>query len=194
MSSFEFILVSIAILVGFGISEILGGWGRQIRHRHEVRSYLLQVVASAWLLSLSLRYLWMLWTLQSVEWTYAAFLLVALPALVLALTAHLIRVETESLRRTPREQYFESAPPFYGLLAVFPLFSMANAVYHADHIQALFATAAGPFLLVWPSTIAVCVWLALSRKPGHHWIGLAVLWAETLMLWLRVLTTLDVAR
>ena len=61
MSSFEFILVSIAIVVGLGISEILAGWGRQIRYHREVRPYPLQLVASTYVLALSLRYLWTLW-------------------------------------------------------------------------------------------------------------------------------------
>jgi hypothetical protein len=191
MSSFEFVLVSIAIVLGFGISEILGGWGRQIRHRHDVPSYPLQVVASAWLLSLSLRYLWTLWTLHAAEWTYAGYLLVAVPALLLALAAHLIRVEPESLRRTPREQYFESARPFYGLMAIFPLFGMANALYHAADLQARYGTSTGPFRLVWPVTVAACLWLAYSRRPSHHWVGLALLWASTFLLYFQVLPSLD---
>ena len=35
MDSFEFVQIPVAIVLGFGISEILAGWGHQLRHRHE---------------------------------------------------------------------------------------------------------------------------------------------------------------
>jgi len=191
VSSFEFILVAIAIVVGFAISEILGGFGRQLRYRHEVPSYPLQVVAGAYLLSLSFRYLWMLWGLRGVEWSYPGFLLAASPSLVLALAAHLSRVEVESLRRTPREQYFDVALPFYGLLACFPLLGAANAVYNLTYLEGRFGTATGAFQLVWPLMLATSAWLAVSRRPRDHWIGLGLLWAGTLIAVFRLLPRLD---
>jgi hypothetical protein len=191
VSSFEFVLVSIAIVVGFAISEILGGWGRQLRLRHQVRPYLLQIVASAYLLSVALRFLWTLWSLSGAEWTYLGYVLLALPALVLALAAHLVRVDTESLRRNPREQYFESARPFYGLLASFPIFGMMNALYHAEFLEARFGTSTGLVRVVWPTVIAVDLWLAFSRRPRDHWTGLALLWVGNLLITARVLPALD---
>jgi len=190
VSSFEFVLVSLAIVVGFGISEILAGWGRQLRHRRAVRPYPLQVVASAFLLALSLRYLWTLWSLRTAEWTYRGFVLVALPALVLALAAHLIRSDVEDPRRTPREQYFEIARPFFGLLSVFPIFGAANALYNAAHLQSAYGTATGAFRLVWPMTLGASLWLAVSRSPRHHAIGLAILWAGNVIVSIWILPAL----
>ena len=60
MSAFEFVLVSFAILLGLGISAILAGWGDQVRARHRLRFYPLQIASSAFILYFSLQYLWML--------------------------------------------------------------------------------------------------------------------------------------
>ena len=106
MSVFEFVLVSFAIVVGFGISEVLAGWGQQIRVRHRLAAMPLQIAASALILFLQLRYLWGLWLTQGVEWTFALYLLVAAPAFALAICAHLVRVDTRESAPPVREQYF----------------------------------------------------------------------------------------
>ena len=190
MSSFEFILVSIAIVVGFGISEILAGWGRQLRHRYAVRPYPLQIVASGFVLSLSLRYMWTLWILQGVRWTYLGYLLVFLPALILALSAHLIRVEVESVQRLPRDQYFGSQRPFFLLLAAFPVLGTVNVWYNAEHFRVTYGSLPELFQLVWPVSIAAFVWLAVSRDPRHHWIGWALAWASNVVVSVSVLPAL----
>jgi hypothetical protein len=190
VSSFEFILVSIAIVVGFGISEILAGWGRQLRHRHDVRPYPLQVVASAYLLALSLRYLWTLWIFRGIEWTYAGYLLVAVAGMVVALAAHLTRVEVDDLRRSPRDQYFAAGRPFFLLLAAFPVLGAVNALGNARYLTARFETASGPFAIIWPLALATSLWLAFSRDPRHHWVGWAILWGINVAVSVQVLPTL----
>lgn len=189
MSSFEFILISIAIVVGFGISEVLAGWGRQLRHRYEIRPYPLQVVASAYILSVSLRFLWTTWTLRELQWTYLSYLLIFIPALLIALSAHLIRVDVTGLRRTPREQYFTARRPLFGLLIAFPGFALLNLVYHADYYRALYGTGSN-FQPSLPVAIVGFAWMLFSENPRHHWIGWALVWAANLYISVTVLPTL----
>lgn len=190
MSSFEFILVSIAIVVGLGISEVLADWGRLLRHRHEARPYPLQIVASAFVLALSLRFLWTLWTLRGIEWTYLGYLLVFAPGLALALMAHLTRVELESLRRTPREQYFANRVPLFVMLASFPICGAASSWYHAEYLRASLGSTTGPFRFIWPVMIGTSLWLAHSASPRHHWIGWALIWLTNLAVSALVLPSL----
>jgi len=189
VSSFEFILISIAIVVGFGISEVLAGWGQQLRLRRELHAYPLQIVASVYLLSLSLRFVWNLWALQGVVWTFLGYLLVFLPALVLALSAHLLRVDVLSLRRTPRAQYFAVQRPLFGLLALFPIFAGAGTFYGRVHLQPTFGD---NVLLLGLLPFAVCsfAWMMLSENPRHHWIAWTVVWAVHIAISLMVLPTL----
>lgn len=93
MDSFEFVQIPVAIVLGFGISEILSGWGHQLRHRGEYRVSGLQLVASAYVLLWSFRYLWIQWATRPQVWDYAAYLLSVAPAVVLALAAHVIRFD-----------------------------------------------------------------------------------------------------
>ena len=46
MSEFEFVQVTFAIILGLGVTEILRGVGEQVRARHYLRLYPLQLVAS----------------------------------------------------------------------------------------------------------------------------------------------------
>jgi hypothetical protein len=68
LSPFEFILILIAIVAGFAISEILRAWGVLIRERVPFRSAALYCYATLFLLTIILRYTWLLWDLRSMEW------------------------------------------------------------------------------------------------------------------------------
>ncbi len=94
MDSFEFVQIPVAIVLGFGISEILAGWGHQLRHRHEHPISGLQLLASGYVLMWAFRYLWIQWSSQPEVWDYAAYLLSVAPAVLIALAAHSIRFTT----------------------------------------------------------------------------------------------------
>ena len=176
MSTFEFVLIAIAIVVGFGISEILAGWGRQLRLRNEMDLCPLQLVASAYILALSLRYMWLQWALRSADWDYAGYLLTAAPAVVLALAAQVTKVDlAREGRGTAESQYFESRRPLYALVALFYLSVFLRGTYmpiQGDPWRFFVAIS----LLVF----VVCGWLALSETKAHHWIGLSLLWVAQL--------------
>jgi hypothetical protein len=121
VSSFEFILILIAIVAGFAISEILSSWGQLIQARVGSRQGALYFGASLVLLGYIVRYVWDLWVLRQAEWNFLAFLLTFAPILILALAAYVI-----SAPRVPAPDvlghYLSRARPFYLLLAAFLLF------------------------------------------------------------------------
>lgn len=183
MSSFEFILVSLAIILGFGISEILSGWGEQMRHRRTVRPYPLQIAGSAYVLFASLRYLWLLWGARDAQWTFGAYLLTALPALALALAAYVMRTDPKSPRRSLAEQYFDVSRPFHLLLTTVPILAAVDTALHVRELRSLGAAIATPFVwTVWPIFVASFLVLAWSRSPRVH----GVVWA---LVWLTAATT-----
>jgi len=191
VSSFEFVLVSIAIVLGFGISEILAGWGQMLRHRSEVRPYPLQVVASAYVLYASLRYLWLLWDTRDTEWTYEGYLLTFAPALCLALAAYVVRGDPTSLRHSQKEQYFGAARPLFGLMVGWTAISAINVALHADEVASRSMTVGTPVLLAyWPTFIAVCLFLAWSRSERWHAVGWGFFWLMAIVFSTLLATTL----
>jgi hypothetical protein len=185
VSSFEFVLITIAIVLGFGISEILAGWGRALRHRQEVRPYPLQLAASAYVLYASIRYLWLLWDARDIEWLFLGYLLTFVPALCLALAAYVVRGDPTSLRRSPKEQYFGAARPLFLLLAGWMVISVINVVLwlRAHPGGSPLTESVSP--VVWafrPAFVAACLFLAWSRSPRWHAIGWAFFWGSALVL------------
>ena len=65
-----FCVVALAIIVGFGISQILATWGEVLRRRRDSPVFFLQILASSFILGLSLRYLRGLWLFRSLDWKY----------------------------------------------------------------------------------------------------------------------------
>ncbi len=118
MSSFEFILILIAIVAGLAISEILYSWGRLIQARVNPRQAALYFGASLVLLGYIVRYVWDLWVYRQAEWHFLAFLLAAAPILVLSLAAYVISVPREPVPDV-LQHYLSEARPFYLLLAAF---------------------------------------------------------------------------
>lgn len=97
MTQFEFVQVTIAIILGLGLTDILRNLGEQFRNRSEIEVSWLQVGASCMLLLVILIYnLWGFWGALGVNWTLQLFLLQVAPAIALALSAQLIKVDLSS--------------------------------------------------------------------------------------------------
>jgi len=187
MSAFEFVLVSFAIMIGFAVSEVLAGWGEQIRARDRLRPHALQIASSAFILYFSLQYLWGLWLLRGVDWTFPFFLLVAAPALALALASHITRVDTSS-DVSLREQYFRNSRPVYSLLASFPIVLIAISL-----VPDLRESVPSPIDFVAITIVRLAVFasfvsLAWSRSERFHWVVLLTIWLISIAFMVRLLT------
>lgn len=172
MSAFEFVLILVAIVAGFAISEILATWGRLIRARVPVRQSALFCMASLLLLSLIVRYVWLLWLLRDVEWHFVEFVLRFSPMLVLALAAYVIALPRETVSEIS-EHYFEQARPYFILLALFiVLWSVADLTsVSGQHDESLLAPVQ---VIAWRMVAAGSMLvLAHTISPALHWLLLA---------------------
>ena len=134
MSTFEFILIIVAVVAGFAISEILAAWGRLIRARASLRDSALYCCSSLVLFFLILRYVWLLWGLRDAEWAFYAFVLRLVPMLVLALAAHVIALTQDRVSDVTRS-YFIHARPLYILMAVyFVLLIVADMASFSEYL------------------------------------------------------------
>ena len=164
MSEFEFVQVTVAIILGLGITELLRNIGEQIRRRSKIHLYSLQVAASCLLVFVILRYLWLFWSNLDVSWNLPLFLLTVSPAIALALSAQVIRVDWDSDTQ-PKEQYFENSTATYLFWAAAPLSQLvfdvvSGYVFTEKDVTRLFV-------------IGFLASLGFIKKPTYHWIVLS---------------------
>lgn len=180
MSAFEFVLILVAIVAAFAISEILAAWGGLIRARTSLRRAGLYCCSSLLLFLLIVRYVWLFWGLREAEWQFLAFFFRFLPMLVLALAAHVIALTPKNISDVTGS-YFAQARPLYILLTVyFVLLVVADLVSLSDYLSGNART--GGLSVRYLSSarlIEAAVLLALAhvRRPLIHWAVLLVLLA-----------------
>ena len=194
VSSFEFVLVALAIVIGFGISQILATWGELLRRRRDSPVFFLQILASSYILGLSLRYLWALWLLRSLDWNYGSFLLAAVPALVLALASHLIKLDPDyAPGESSRQQYLRIHRPLGVLLTLVPTAYGLQTVLNFGYFRGQPTdVSGGPIMLfVWSAAIGLFCWIAVSRNLKHHWIAWGMLWLVQIVVSVRVVWSLQ---
>ena len=192
MSEFEFVLVTIAIVAGFAISEILAGWSRPLLARGDAGYSRLRFLASLFLLFLTLRYIWMLWGVRSGEWHFVYFLLVLVPMLLIALAAYVISMPAEAPELDSTEIYFARARPFFlllvGVMISWTLYEWANiAVIQKAYAAETNWTALGGRAVGVPAFL----WLAFAKRRRHHWVVLAGAIGSLVYLSLQSLAALE---
>ena len=171
MSAFEFILILVSVVAGFGVSEILSGWGRLIRERASIMDSAAQILASTWLLLMIIRYTWVLWVLRELEWHFINYTLAFLPMLVLALAAYVIN-PARVRHFDPTTHYLNQAKPFCYLAAFFFL------VWTFGSLSVLILdNEFGNVQIIGPVSALVILGLSRSRKEVVHSVafGLGIL-------------------
>jgi hypothetical protein len=173
LSEFEFVLVTIAIIAGFAISEILAGWSRSLLARGKESYSGLRLLASVFLLFLTLRYIWTLWGVRASEWQFVHFVLILAPMLMMALAAYVISIPADASAIDSTEIYFARARPFFllqvGVLTSWTLYEWVNLTviqdtYAVEVNWAVIATRC--------AGIPAFLWLAFTKRRSHHWVVL----------------------
>src|SRR5262245_33189052 len=96
MDPFSYLTVLISIILGLGITHLLGGLGRVLQARGHVRSYWPSIAWVVLLLVIHVQTWWALFGLRSFQhWSFLAFVVVLLQPIVLYLLAALV-VPSES--------------------------------------------------------------------------------------------------
>lgn len=189
MSGFEFVLVLYAIISGLGISDILSGWGEQVRTRHRVTAYPLQLALSFLLMYFGITFLWSLWTFRDSEWTFLLYIHMAVISLVISLASRIIRVDTSTGAPSTRDQYFLVARPIFLLLSSIPILIMllsftskvSEVVPNRPEGMELLQIMAYRILL-----FGGLLYVAWSRKVTVHWVGVSAMFLTILLLSMRL--------
>jgi len=175
VDTFEFAQIPMVIILGFGITEILSSWGYQLRNRGRAPRSMLHFAASAWILLISVRFIWIQWGWRNIEWTYLDYIMGLAPALALALAAHVAKIDVA----TPAEHpvYAECRRPVCLLLAAWAILAPARGIIFSTVDAATAGVSPGAFALIFSVMIGTFAWLAFSRTITHHGYGWALLWA-----------------
>jgi len=175
MSGFEFVLVLYAIIVGLGISDILKGWGEQIRVRHRMAAYPLQVALSFILMIYGITYLWAMWTFRDTVWTFNLYAAMAVIPLAISLASRVARVDTSMGALPARDQYFQNAKPVFILMALAPAMLILLSFLSPIRDSVL-----NPPNILWLTALRVTIfagilYVAWSRNEKVHWVGIVAL-------------------
>ena len=189
MSGFEFVLVLYAIISGLGISDILSGWGEQVRARHHFSAYPLQIALSFLLMYFGITVLWSFWTFRDINWTFSLYITFAIIPLIISLASRIIRVDTSVGSLPPREQYFLVAPPVFILMSCVPLMIVLLSLLPILREQVADRAEGRELVLL---TIYRCslsvglLYVAWSKKVSVHWIGIGVMFLTVVLLSIRL--------
>jgi len=176
MTEFRFVQITLVIILGFGVTEILRNIGGQIRRRKEIEVYPLQIVVSCSLLFFILLWLWSFSQSIDVTWTLPIFLLQVLPTIALALSAQIIGMDFNSTKSS-KQQYFDNCTATYLILAIVPLLSVFTTTTNSEYMpftrNHLMLINIGRFVVT-----GITASLGFIKKPLYHWsvvIGLLII-------------------
>ena len=189
MSGFEFVLVLYAIISGLGISDILSGWGEQVRARHRISPYPLQIALSFLLMYFGISILWSFWTFRDVNWTFSHYIAFAIIPLLISLASRIIRVDTSVGSLPPRDQYFLVAPAVFMLMSCVPLMIVLFSQMPSLREQVADRPEGRELVLltIYRVTISVgLLYVAWSKKVSVHWIGIGVMFITVVLLSIRL--------
>ena len=152
----------------------------------------LRFLASLFLLFLTLRYIWTLWGVRSSDWHFVHFVLVLAPMLLIALAAYVISTPAEDLEFDSTEVYFARARPFFllvvGVMVSWTLYDWANfaviqKAFPAEENWSVYASRS--------VGVPAFLWLAFTKRRGHHWLVLVGAIGALVYLSLQSLTALE---
>jgi hypothetical protein len=132
MSTFEFITVLLSIVVGLGITRLLGGLARAIEIRGSLKSYWVQAV---WSINVGL-YLVVFWWVvvfsysRHDPWVFLNFLHLFLYSTLLFLQAVLIIPRDLEEGTDLAAHFFTVRPWFFGIGAIIPIVETGDSLMH----------------------------------------------------------------
>ncbi len=182
----EYLSVLVSIIIGLGLSHLLGSVGKLLSRRRRVRTYLPAMASAVLVFVAHVQFWWGSFDFgERIESNFFAFLVFLLTPILLYLAAVLVLPELDqddSGEVSLREHYYEARPWFYGLTALVPLTTaVRNAGFQGDAIW----NQDRPFELAF--FLVALVGLLTAREGVHRVIPIAMLGLFTVMV---VLTSL----
>jgi hypothetical protein len=176
MTEFRYVQITLIIILGLGVTEILRNIANQIRSRTDIEVYPLQIAVSWSILLFILMWLWSFSQSIDVKWTLPVFLLQMLPPIALALSAQIVGLDFNSTKSS-KQQYFDNCTAIYLILAIVPMVTVFTTMANSDYMPTTrdYLTLINISRLVQSGFIAS---LGFIKKPLYHWsvvIGLLII-------------------
>lgn len=175
MNKAEYLSVLVSIVVGMGLSHVLGGLGRMLVARHRVRVYGVSLAAAAVVFLALIQFWWSTWDYdEAILGNFFSFLVFLLSPILLYLMGVLVfpDFDDDLAIVSMRDHYFAVRPWFFGVGAAAVL---ANVVRNVVVERASLWTVDRPFEAAF---LVLMLSGALVRAPRFHAL-LAVVMSAT---------------
>jgi hypothetical protein len=176
MTTFEYISVLLSIIVGLGVTHLLGGVGRIINEPKRYTIYWVHLVWVVWLFLMMIFFWWFQFQLVGIQvWSFGHYLVIMLYAVMLYMFSVVLmpryRIEEGDFRR----YYMERRKWLAGFIGAWFVIDLADTLMKGyDHFHGLLPS----YFIVWGLILAVAVAIAVSRRQIVHALG-----AVALLLW-----------
>jgi hypothetical protein len=181
MSTFEFVVILLSIVVGLGITRLLSALASLVEHRDKVRFDALTLV---WVANAMLFHIFFWWVAVGnarafEQWSLAAFLVLFAYAMVLFFSAALILPSNASAGCDLRDRYDSIRRPFFALMTAAPAIDVTDSLLKGGIDRIL--NVLGPTYIV-AMTGMVLFGIGAMRTADRriHWIGAITLFAATI--------------
>jgi hypothetical protein len=176
MTTFEYISVLLSIIVGLGVTHLLGGVGRIINEPQKYTIYWVHMVWVVWLFLMLIFYWWVQLQLVGIElWHFEHYLVIVMYAVLLYLFAVVLmpryRIEEGDFKR----YYMERRRWLAGFVWAWFVIDLLDTWFKgAEHFAALMPD----YLFVWAGLLVTATSILFTDR---QWVqGLA---AVGLLLW-----------
>lgn len=186
MNTAEYLSVLVSIVIGLGLSHLLGSVGKLLSRRKRVRVYAPTVIAALIVFLAHVQFWWGSFEFgRQIESNFFAFLVFLLTPILLYLIAVLVLPELDqddSGVVSLHDHYYEARPWFFGLTALIPVTTaVRNTLVQGEPVW----NQDRPFELAF--LIVALAGLLTARERVHRWLSVVML---TLFMAMVVLTSL----
>ena len=122
MTLFEFIMVMVSLVLAIGVTHLLQGMVKIVRHRDMIAREWVRLVWAASLFTAAAVYWWSLWDFRLAGWTYPDFFFVLLaPTSLFTAISLLVSPETTSSTTSQYVPFEEVRPLFMVVMLVYTI-------------------------------------------------------------------------
>jgi hypothetical protein len=168
MDPFSYLVVLTSIVIGLGVTRLVGGFGHLLSSRRRGGNYWVHML---WMINLFLTMTivwWFAYRWRSNEhWTFFIFLWLLLGPTLLYLIASLLFPGGEDLRAVTdwRTYYYENSRDIFLLWALlFPIDILDTLLKGLSH----FHEQGAPYFITMTLWFAVCLIAAFTKRPRFH--------------------------
>lgn len=181
MTSFEYLSVFVAVIMGLAVTRILSAIGGSLRHRRSITAYWAH---SCWVFNVLVYVISVWWTLfawnQLPEWNYFLFIFIVLYAVVLYLLTDVLYPDHVRPGLDMEAHFLEHRGPFFGLLLVAVLLDIPETVM--KDLAGLRPVPASYWVLHTVWLVVSLVGILTANRRVH--VALPVLWLTSTLVYI----------